>query len=81
MGEHYGIRGEFRLHDARFRGLVPPNSFVEKLYSGARWAEGPVYFPAGDFLLFSDIPNNRILRWVPDGVGPGCVLELSLIHI
>lgn len=75
MSEHYGIRGEFRLHDARFRGLVPPNAFVEKLYSGARWAEGPVYFPAGDFLLFSDIPNNRILRWVPDGAGPGCVLE------
>jgi len=75
MGERYGIRGDFRLHDTRFRGLVPPNAFVEKLYSGARWAEGPVYFPAGDFLLFSDIPNNRILRWVPDGTGPGCVLE------
>src|SRR3982750_3387968 len=75
MSEHYGIRGEFRLHDARFRGVVPPNAFVEKLYSGARWAEGPVYFPAGDFLLFSDIPNNRILRWVPDGAGPGCVVE------
>ncbi len=34
-----------------------------------------MYFPAGDFLLFSDIPNNRILRWVPDGAGPGCVVE------
>ena len=75
MGEHYGIRGDFRLHDARFRSLVPTNAFVEKLYTGARWAEGPVYFPAGDFLLFSDIPNNRILRWMPDGAGPGCVLE------
>ena len=75
MSEHYGIRGEFRLHDARFRGVVPPNGFVEKLYTGALWAEGPVYFPAGDFLLFSDIPNNRILRWVPDGTGPGCVVE------
>ncbi len=75
MGEHYGIRGDFSLHDARFRGVVPPNGFVEKLYTGARWAEGPVYFPAGDFLLFSDIPNNRILRWVPDGTGPGCVVE------
>jgi gluconolactonase len=75
MSEHYGIRGDFRLHDTRFRGVVPPNSFVEKLYTGARWAEGPVYFPAGDFLLFSDIPNNRLLRWVPDKAGPGCVLE------
>jgi gluconolactonase len=75
MGEHYGIRSDFRLHDVRFRGLVPPNGFVEKLYTGARWAEGPVYFPGGDFLLFSDIPNNRMLRWVPDGAGPGCVTE------
>jgi gluconolactonase len=75
MGESYGIRGDFRLHDARFRSVVPPNGFVEKLYTGARWAEGPVYFPAGDFLLFSDIPNNRILRWVPDGAGTGRVLE------
>jgi gluconolactonase len=75
MGESYGIRGDFRLYDTRFRGVVPPNGFVEKLYTGARWAEGPVYFPAGDFLLFSDIPNNRILRWVPDGAGAGCVVE------
>jgi gluconolactonase len=75
MGEHYGIRGDFRLHDPRFRALVPPNGFVEQLYTGARWAEGPVYFPAGDFLLFSDIPNNRILRWIPDGTGAGMVAE------
>ncbi len=75
MGEPYGIRGDFRLHDPRFRRLVPPNGFVEKLYTGARWAEGPVYFPGGDFLLFSDIPNDRILRWVPDGTGPGHVAE------
>lgn len=76
MAQPYGIRGEFRLHDARFRDLVPGNGFLEKLYTGALWAEGPVYFPAGDYLLFSDIPNNRILRWVPDGSGgAGCVLE------
>lgn len=75
MGEAYGIRGDFLLCDPRFRALVPPNSFVEKLFTGARWAEGPVYFPAGDFLLFSDIPNNRILRWVPDGAGEGRTVE------
>lgn len=75
MAEKYGIRGDFLLHDPRFRGVVPPNGFVEKIFSGARWAEGPAYFPAGDFLLFSDIPNNRILRWVPDGAGAGCVVE------
>jgi gluconolactonase len=35
---------------------------VERIATGFRWAEGPVYFPAGRFVLFSDIPNNRIMR-------------------
>jgi gluconolactonase len=45
LADRYGIRGDFLLHDERFRGLVPPNGFVEKLFTGTRWAEGPVYFP------------------------------------
>ena len=36
---------------------------VEQLFSGMRWAEGPVWIGDGRYLLFSDIPNNRILRW------------------
>jgi gluconolactonase len=36
---------------------------VEKLASGCRWSEGPVWFGDGRFLLWSDIPNNRILKW------------------
>jgi gluconolactonase len=36
---------------------------VERLYTGCRWAEGPVYFGDGRYVLWSDIPNNRILRW------------------
>jgi gluconolactonase len=36
---------------------------VEKLWEGSRWAEGPVYFAAGRYLVWSDIPNDRILRW------------------
>jgi gluconolactonase len=36
---------------------------VEQLFSGLRWAEGPVWFGDGRYLLVSDIPNNRILRW------------------
>jgi gluconolactonase len=38
-------------------------SCVERLATGCRWAEGPVYFGDGRFLLWSDIPNNRILKW------------------
>jgi gluconolactonase len=39
---------------------------VERVATGFRWAEGPVYFPAGRYLLFSDIPNNRIMRLSED---------------
>ncbi len=36
---------------------------LERLYTGCRWAEGPVWFGCGRFLLWSDIPNNRMLKW------------------
>src|SRR5262245_62219778 len=36
---------------------------VERLATGLRWAEGPVWFGDGRYLLWSDIPNNRIMRW------------------
>ena len=36
---------------------------VERLYTGCRWAEGPVWFGDGRYLLWSDIPNQRILKW------------------
>src|SRR5688572_17263538 len=36
---------------------------VERIASGLRWCEGPVWFGDGRFLLWSDIPNNRIMRW------------------
>lgn len=39
------------------------NAGVEKLATGLRWAEGPVWVGDGDYLLLSDIPNNRIMRW------------------
>ena len=51
--------------DKRFKGS-PGTGAVERLATGFRWAEGPVYFPAGRYLLFSDIPNNRIMRLTED---------------
>jgi gluconolactonase len=42
------------------------NAAVERLWTGARWAEGPVWFGDGSYLLFSDIPNNRMLRWTEE---------------
>jgi len=49
--------------DKRFEKYCQFNAGVEKLWTGARWAEGPVWFGDGRFLLFSDIPDNRIGRW------------------
>lgn len=62
---------EYEIHDARFKRLASMNARVVKLWSGSSWAEGPVYFRDGDFLLFSDIPNNRMIRFVPDHTGLG----------
>ena len=53
----------FEVIDPRFTGYILGNVHVEKLYTGCRWSEGPVYFADGRFLLWSDIPNNRIMRW------------------
>ncbi|MEU7748997.1 SMP-30/gluconolactonase/LRE family protein [Nonomuraea sp. NPDC049158] len=57
--------------DERF-ATVGGDDLVERLYFGTRWAEGPVYFPAGRFLVWSDIPNDRMLRWdeMTGAVGP-----------
>ena len=49
--------------DDRFLKLRLFSSSVEQLASGLRWAEGPQWFGDGRYLLVSDIPNNRILRW------------------
>src|SRR5262245_13909038 len=40
------------------------SSALEQVATGFRWAEGPAYFPEGGYLLFSDIPNNRIMKFV-----------------
>jgi gluconolactonase len=55
------IKAEFETLDERFRCGGDP--WLERLYTGCRWTEGPAYFPAGRYLVFSDIPNDRLLRW------------------
>ena len=49
--------------DDRFAQYKLGTAAVERLWTGARWAEGPVWFGDSRHLLFSDIPNNRIMRW------------------
>ncbi|MFL2795980.1 MAG: SMP-30/gluconolactonase/LRE family protein [Paracoccaceae bacterium] len=65
MGSFFGeIDGTgFEILTEEFNSCVTGHGRVERLWTGARWVEGPVWFPAGRFLLFSDIPNNRMLRW------------------
>lgn len=57
----------YDIRDPRFRGLIHTSARLERIITGLRWAEGPVWFPAAGMLLVSDIPNNRILRWTEDG--------------
>jgi len=47
----------------KFQKLVLLNTHLETLWTGGRWLEGPVWFAGGRYLLFSDIPNDRILRF------------------
>ncbi|MBV8888291.1 MAG: SMP-30/gluconolactonase/LRE family protein [Alphaproteobacteria bacterium] len=49
--------------DPRFAGLVLPMAAVERIAGGCRFTEGPVWFGDGRYLLWSDIPNDRILKW------------------
>ncbi|MGH7109538.1 MAG: SMP-30/gluconolactonase/LRE family protein [Stellaceae bacterium] len=52
-----------KILDPRFARLALPMAAVERIAGGCRFTEGPVWFGDGRFLLFSDIPNNRILKW------------------
>lgn len=53
---------EFDVRDERFAG-TGGDRFVQRVFGGGRWLEGPAYSAAGRFLLFSDIPNDRVLRY------------------
>ena len=57
------LSDDFVVLDDRFAALAMGNVAVEKLYTGCRWAEGPAWFAAGRYLVWSDIPNNRMMRW------------------
>ena len=56
------VKVRFEALDERFGG-TDGDEWMERLFADGRWTEGPAYFPAGRYLVFSDIPNDRILRW------------------
>ncbi len=53
----------FEIHDDRFRHLIVGSAGLDELYGECRWAEGPVWFADLNCLVWSDIPNQRMLRW------------------
>ena len=53
----------YEIHDDRFRHLIVPSAGLEELYADCRWAEGPVWFADLNCLIWSDIPNERMLRF------------------
>jgi gluconolactonase len=54
---------DYEILDPRFARLVNPNARVERLHAGSQWAEGPAWFAAGRYLVWSDIPADRMLRY------------------
>ena len=54
---------DYESLDKSFGYLVSAAANVEKIWSGGIWTEGPAYFPAHKSLVWSDIPNNRMMRY------------------
>ena len=52
--------------DPTFNSLAQPNAPIQRLWTGALWSEGPAWNAQGRYLVWSDIPNNRQLRWLED---------------
>ena len=58
-----GAREGFEIYDERFGAMLPDDARLVRHHTGMDWAEGPVYFADGDYVLWSDIPNDVILRY------------------
>lgn len=54
---------DFEIIEPVFGSLIKGSARVEKLFEGCRWAEGPAYFPMMRSVIWSDIPNDRMMRW------------------
>ena len=54
---------DYEILEEPFRRKIRVSARVDRLYDGCRWAEGPAYFPAHRCLVWSDIPNDRMLRY------------------
>jgi gluconolactonase len=62
---NYPALGRIVRADPRLDKLIPPEANLEVLATGFAWSEGPVWIKDGAYLLFSDIPNNAVMKWTP----------------
>ncbi len=61
--------GSIDRKDAKLDALIPKDAKIEVLAGGFKWTEGPVWDKKGNALLFTDIPNNRVVKWsAKDGI-------------
>lgn len=61
--------GSIDRKDAKLDALIPKDAKIEVLAGGFKWTEGPVWDKKANALLFTDIPNNRVVKWsAKDGV-------------
>lgn len=70
------VGDSYEYFDRRFHDLTVPIAEVEQLFDGCRWAEGPVWFNEHASLVWSDIPNQRLLRWI-EGQGTSVFRDRS----
>jgi len=68
--------GRVTRYDAALDAVIAPNASIEKLAEGFTWAEGPVWIAAG-YLLFTDVPENKMYRWSPAENGASVFLSPS----
>lgn len=58
-----GSSASIEVVDPEFAACIDGSAVVERLWTGGRWTEGPVWLPVEGILVWSDIPGNRMLRW------------------
>jgi len=72
----YPTFGKIERLDPAFDKIVAKGARLEKLAKGFEWSEGPVWVPDGKYLLFSDIPRNKVMKW-KEGAGVSVYLHPS----
>ena len=74
--QNFPAIGEVLRFDKKMDALIDPSARIEVLSSGFAWGEGPVWIKEGNYLLFSDVHRNQVIKWT-EGVGVEVFLEPS----